>query len=120
MALNPYELNKLTEAEAKLADAMEDHVDTVISEKIAIDPLEKAFHFKLKDIAKVVGQPSIKVRENVLDRYRNMKWKVEIDDEGVNMVLTIPSKRGRKAGTKNKPKGEAPAAPAEQVETASA
>ena len=114
MAINPFDLAKLSVEEQQVADVVESHIDEKVQELFNADPSRTAFVFATKDLAKVTESGlTVKVREHVLTVYRDAKWTVEMDDKAGKVTLTRPSRKraGRKPGTKNRAKTEPVAEP---------
>ena len=115
--ISPTEVLTLNESEKSQAAAMEKAIDTKIADAASADPTAKSFTLLRAPIAHEVTSGGdivlgLKVQHHVVDAYRKAGWKVDMTaDAYVFAAPDVTSKRrGRKPGSKNKPKIAADAA----------
>ena len=96
MPITPAELKTLNAEEQTQQDAAIALIDGQIAVAFDADPTLTEFSIDRAKLSKdkTVGGLKAKVRESLLNAYRDAKWKVDISDAA--FVLKMPRKGGRR------------------------
>ena len=96
----------LSESEEVVAGLVEGHIDTSIQEQVDADPNRRSFTVNRAEMVKASGEEvlTLKVKSNVLDKYRKDGWDITETDDEIAFSAPMPKRGGRPKGKKNAPK----------------